>query len=171
MTVIKQVTDVEGDLYYCWSSGDTVTYWTRGKLENGVTTYTLTEKTNVASFVYNNATYYYSQESQTANNTTYYEFLSIDGDAYWTQTTNNESTSIYAAPGGINVATVTIQSAAHVYWATESGLVSGITGASGIETASESNIGWVFQLGENEYASNGKIWVQLGNPREDWIVI
>lgn len=171
MTVIKQVTDVEGDLYYGWSSGTTVMYWTRGKLENGVTTYTLTEKTNIASFVYNNATYYYSQEKRTVDGTDYYEYLNVDGDAYWTKTVSSGSTDIYAAPGGINVTTVTIQTTDHVYWATESGSVSGITGAADTTTASASNIGWVYQLGENEYASNGSIWVQLGSPREDWIVI
>lgn len=172
MTVIKQVTDVEGDLYYGWSSDTTIQYWTRGKLENGVTTYTLTEKTDVASFVYNNATYYYSQESRTVDGTTFYEFLSVDGDAYWTTTTTNgQNQNIYAAPAGIQVATVTIKTTDHVYWAVESDSVSGITGTSETETASDSNIGWVYQLGENEYASNGKIWVQLGNPREDWIII
>lgn len=33
------------------------------------------------------------------------------------------------------------------------------------------NIGHVYQIGEEEYASNGSIWVQLGSPKEDWIVI
>lgn len=34
-----------------------------------------------------------------------------------------------------------------------------------------SNIGHVYQIGENEYASNGQIWVKLGAPTEDWIVL
>lgn len=33
------------------------------------------------------------------------------------------------------------------------------------------NSGYVYQIGENEYASNGQIWVKLGSPVEDWIII
>lgn len=177
MEVIKQVTDVEGDLYYGWSSDSTnVTYWTRGKLENGVTAYRLELYSGATSFEYNNTTYYLTGDTKSVTvgttTTTYFEFLSIDGDAYWaTASSANKSAKISTTPGGTEVTTVTIASAKDVYWATESGTVSSITGASGTETASKFNIGHVYQLGENEYASNGKIWVQLGNPREDWIVI
>jgi hypothetical protein len=38
-------------------------------------------------------------------------------------------------------------------------------------TAAESNTGHVYQIVENEYASNGNIWVKLGAPTEDWIVL
>ena len=37
--------------------------------------------------------------------------------------------------------------------------------------ANEDNSGHVYQIGENEYASNGQIWVKLGSPVEDWIII
>ena len=37
--------------------------------------------------------------------------------------------------------------------------------------ADEANSGHVYQIGENEYASNGQIWVKLGSPVEDWIII
>lgn len=33
------------------------------------------------------------------------------------------------------------------------------------------NSGHVYQIGENEYASNGTIWVKLGAPTENWIVL
>lgn len=33
------------------------------------------------------------------------------------------------------------------------------------------NSGHVYQIGENEYASNGQIWVKLGSPVEDWIIL
>lgn len=42
--------------------------------------------------------------------------------------------------------------------------------ASAIEAAT-GNSGHVYQIGENEYASNGTIWVKLGSPVEDWIII
>lgn len=38
-------------------------------------------------------------------------------------------------------------------------------------TASSENNGHVYQLGEEEYASNGHMWVQLGSPKTDWIVL
>lgn len=38
-------------------------------------------------------------------------------------------------------------------------------------TASSANNGHVYQLGEEEYASNGNMWVQLGSPKTDWIVL
>jgi hypothetical protein len=37
--------------------------------------------------------------------------------------------------------------------------------------ASPDNSGHVYQIGENEYASNGQIWVKLGSPVEDWIIL
>ena len=37
--------------------------------------------------------------------------------------------------------------------------------------ASPDNSGHVYQIGENEYASNGTIWVKLGSPVEDWIIL
>ena len=39
-----------------------------------------------------------------------------------------------------------------------------------IDANSENN-GHVYQLGEEEYASNGNMWVQLGSPKTDWIVL
>lgn len=38
-------------------------------------------------------------------------------------------------------------------------------------TASPENNGHVYQIGEEEYASNGNMWVQLGSPKTDWIVL
>lgn len=38
-------------------------------------------------------------------------------------------------------------------------------------TASSANNGHVYQIGEEEYASNGNMWVQLGSPKTDWIVL
>ena len=37
--------------------------------------------------------------------------------------------------------------------------------------ANDTNSGHVYQIGENEYASNGTIWVKLGSPVEDWIIL
>ena len=39
-----------------------------------------------------------------------------------------------------------------------------------IDANSENN-GHVYQLGEEEYASNGNMWIQLGSPKTDWIVL
>lgn len=37
--------------------------------------------------------------------------------------------------------------------------------------ATSDNSGHVYQIGENEYASNGTVWVKLGSPVEDWIIL
>lgn len=39
-----------------------------------------------------------------------------------------------------------------------------------IDANSENN-GHVYQIGEEEYASNGNMWIQLGSPKTDWIVL
>ena len=38
-------------------------------------------------------------------------------------------------------------------------------------TANSENNGHVYQIGEEEYASNGLMWVQLGTPKSNWITI
>jgi hypothetical protein len=46
-----------------------------------------------------------------------------------------------------------------------------VTTGSNATIAAVGNAGHVYQIGENEYASNGQIWVKLGSPVEDWIII
>ena len=46
-----------------------------------------------------------------------------------------------------------------------------VTKTSSATVAAEGNAGHVYQIVENEYASNGTIWVKLGAPTEDWIVL
>jgi hypothetical protein len=48
-------------------------------------------------------------------------------------------------------------------------IVSGSTGT--VVVASDKNNGWVYQLNEDEYASNGYIWVQLGSADQEWVII
>lgn len=38
-------------------------------------------------------------------------------------------------------------------------------------TASSYNNGHVYQIGDKEYASNGITWVELGSPKDEWIVL
>lgn len=51
----------------------------------------------------------------------------------------------------------------------ECGTINSSTGSS-VE-ANDSNNGWVYQIGKDEYASNGLIWVKLGSAENDWLVI
>lgn len=37
--------------------------------------------------------------------------------------------------------------------------------------AENGNNGWVYQISDDEYASNGLIWVQLGSPDNEWVII
>lgn len=46
-----------------------------------------------------------------------------------------------------------------------------VNSAPSATVAATGNAGHVYQIGENEYASNGQIWVKLGSPVEDWIIL
>ena len=51
----------------------------------------------------------------------------------------------------------------------QKGTINSSTGST--VTAGDSNNGWVYQIDEDEYASNGMIWVQLGSAENEWIII
>lgn len=46
-----------------------------------------------------------------------------------------------------------------------------ISAGANATVAAADNTGHVYQIVENEYASNGTIWVKLGAPTENWIVL
>lgn len=181
LSVTEQVADVEGRLFYHWVSKN-CDYWTLGPIREGVYTYTLTKQENTKQFTYKGDVYYQASAGQTNNKTPY---MNTDGDTFWVDADNklyltaSSDTSI----GSID----STMTAKDVYFATQSEstlTAEEVKGASAQLQASDgtnvsdgkdgykpSNKGHVYQLGEEEYASNGTIWVQLGSPKEDWIVI
>ena len=53
----------------------------------------------------------------------------------------------------------------------EKGTINSLLDPSRVIFADNTNNGHVYQIVEDEYASNGLIWVQLGSPDNEWIVI
>ena len=163
--------DVEGDTYMFWADASAKTqpstgYWLRDPFQNGSMTYTLSStKANI--LIYNQENYY--ETSTVVNNRT--QYLSLDGKDIWVNETDVYETS----DSTTKLTTTPTPAGAHdVYFFTESTKLKDVTQASGPGNAVQalpSNKGHVYQLGEEEYASNGTIWVQLGSPKEDWIVI
>lgn len=167
--------DIEGDTYYHWTSSTakvTANYWTRGDFVNGAKTYTKSEST-ANTFVYNEETYYQTGETvDTPSNRT--KYLTLDGDVLWV----DDSKYIYATSASetkVQADAVTLTFDTEVVFFTETGKLEKVTSSGSpekaVDTSTKSNKGHVYQLGEEEYASNGTIWVQLGSPKEDWIVI
>lgn len=162
--VIKSLTDIEGDLYYGWGTSTEIEFWTRGQLENGVMSYTKTDY-NVEYFQFDGEVYYDGEEGSPDG--TKLKCMSVSGDVLWVDSDKN----IYV----LSTDTTSIASAewkqGDAYTFKENARVTGVTGTATLEQAADHNKGHVYQLGEEEYASNGTIWVKLGSPKEDWIVI
>lgn len=172
--------DIEGDTYFYWSStakGAPTGVWTRGDFANGTKTYTKSQFTaNI--FVYGGETYYETGETAIVQNVERTKYLTLDGDILWVDT-DNYIYETSASTTKVQTDAVTLDSDSEVVFFTEdkttlsdvlnSGKAEKATNGNGSDI--KSNKGHVYQLGEEEYASNGTIWVQLGSPKEDWIVI
>lgn len=172
--------DIEGDTYFYWSStakGAPTGVWTRGDFANGTKTYTKSQFTaNI--FVYGGETYYETGETAIVQNVKRTKYLTLDGDILWVDT-DNYIYETSASTTKVQTDAVTLDRDSEVVFFTEdkttlsdvlnSGKAEKATNGNGSDI--KSNKGHVYQLGEEEYASNGTIWVQLGSPKEDWIVI
>lgn len=163
--------DVEGDTYFLWTSTATgaLRYWTRGDFANGTKFYNVS-KDKAETFTYKTETYY--QTGETSNSRT--KYLTLDGDVLWVEPIADTKTGyIYATSASntkVQEGTVTLTPDRELYLFTEAGTFTTVV-KSGASRPASGHSGEVYQLGDEEYASNGTIWVQLGSPKEDWIVI
>ena len=181
LSPIGTAADFEGDVYYGWQIDDQQ-IWTDSLVLNSASTqYTRGEGTVVKCVVYNDV-YYFTTEQVTDDKTI---LESISGHQIKISTNDLQTT----APGRIDVYdgeitgdgyiieytaysftiiptndTVDVHHNHTIIYASDgTKLVDG--------TTIPDNSGHVYQIGENEYASNGQIWVKLGSPVEDWIII
>lgn len=163
--------DVEGDTYFLWTSTATgaLRYWTRGDFANGTKFYNVS-KDKAETFTYKTETYY--QTGETSNSRT--KYLTLDGDVLWVEPIADTKTGyIYATSASntkVQEGTVTLTPDRELYLFTEADTFTTVV-KSGASRPASGHSGEVYQLGDEEYASNGTIWVQLGSPKEDWIVI
>ncbi len=181
LSPIGTAADFEGDVYYGWQISDQQ-IWTDSLVLNSASTqYTRGEGAVVKCVVYNDVCYFTTE--QEIDGKTILEAISghqikvdttdlsnpapdrinvydgeIVGDGYILEYTAYSFTPI------LDNATVSVYHAHIIIYASDGTKV--VDG-----TTIPDNSGHVYQIGENEYASNGQIWVKLGAPVEDWIII
>lgn len=161
-TIQQKAYDILKETMYGWGTADGSgnVYWTHESTGEELSpVYTKGDKTDVECLIYQDDVYYF-------NSTNVYEnldgdFLYKNGEKYYLDSTHNQEAS--------GVTTNTYHGYKFIKIA-DTVLTLNTPESYGI-SASPDNIGWVYQIGEEEYASNGSIWVQLGSPKEDWIVI
>lgn len=172
--------DLEEDLYYGWSAENT-DFWTDSTtLKSTTTIYDRSDSTTtIVGVKWNNSTYYLESEAQGVADAGII-LVDINGnkiivDDIWSYN-NNDSIGVYPYNDeGIYSEDDLLGQGKFVkytaYQFTEKKNTYSTTHEYTIIPASPDNSGHVYQIEDNEYASNGTIWVNLGSPLEDWIVI
>lgn len=161
------------DIYYGWgATADSILFWTdTPTLTSTSTQYGVTTPTAVKKLVLNGEDYYIADRTVPAG----------DGLSQWENISGkvvycNETTSkVYSEDqedpeyelGVAEIVTYEAYDFAPLV-ASDKYTVSNIASA---DVATEGTTGHVYQIEENEYASNGTIWVKLGAPTENWIVL
>lgn len=161
------------DIYYGWGvTSDSILFWTdTPTLTSTSTQYSATLQTTVKKLVLNGEDYYIADRTVPAG----------DGLSQWENISGkvvycNETTSkVYSEDqedpeyelGVAEIVTYEAYDFAPLV-ASDKYTVSNIASA---DVATEGTTGHVYQIEENEYASNGTIWVKLGAPTENWIVL
>ena len=161
------------DIYYGWgATADSILFWTdTPTLTSTSIQYGVTAPTSVKKLVLNGEDYYIADRTVPAG----------DGLSQWENISGkvvycNETTSkVYSEDqedpkyelGVAEIVTYNAYDFAPLS-ASDKYTVSDVASAT---VAAADNAGHVYQIGENEYASNGIIWVKLGAPTENWIVL
>ena len=174
---IGTFSDLAGNIYYGWENENGDVFYTDSLVLNGLTQqYNRGSDTyEMRSLEYNGDMYYLTTASPIADDDEQqaYEnvsgemiyinsaYLDFDNGAYIGEVADQEGVAIGTAIGYVY----------NAYTFTEAIDPIPVTHAHTIITASASNSGHVYQIGENEYASNRQIWVKLGSPVEDWIIL
>lgn len=150
------------DVYYGWGTSlNDIRFWTDTTTVNSHTSqYDKGKETDIKAYEFNGKLYYPTG--------TEYEYESIDGEVVYIN-----ANKVYAAKDftktHIGVATEVAYTGCE--FSIKSSPIALQNTTSETITASPNNSGYVYQIGENEYASNGQIWVKLGSPVEDWIIL
>lgn len=174
---IGTAVDLEGDLYYGWSAENT-NFWTDSTtLKSSTTIYDRSEIT-IVGVNWNDSTYYPESEAQGVadqgvilvdlkNSKIIVDNLSYNNADPITVYPYDEG-GVYSDSDSLGQGEF-VKYTAYQFTAKES--TYSTPNEYTVITASPDNSGHVYQIGENEYASNGQIWVKLGSPVEDWIIL
>ncbi len=166
--------DLVGDLYYGWST-EGVVFWTDSSiLHNESTQYDRSDPVMVWGIEYKD-NFYFPANATPAEGDSYIELQNSNGDSIFISansypTSPSNYYSIYNSEGSEIGTGLGFQYTGYTF--TEAvGHHYPINHHRTVIQANETNSGHVYQIGENEYASNGQIWVKLGSPVEDWIIL
>lgn len=151
------------DVYYGWGTSlEDIRFWTdTTTVNNSTTQYDKGVQMDVTAYEFIDKLYYPTG--------TEYEYESIDGEVVYITDNKVYETDDFTKTSIGDATEVTYIGYAFAE-KTENIALNEDTTSETI-TASPDNSGHVYQIGENEYASNGQIWVKLGSPVEDWIII
>lgn len=161
------------DIYYGWgATADSILFWTdTPTLTSTSIQYGVTAPTSVKKLVLNGEDYYIADRTvPTGDGLSQWE--NISGKVvYCNETTSKVYSEDQEDPkyelGVAEIVTYDAYDFAPLS-ASDKYTVSDVASAT---VAAAGNAGHVYQIVENEYASNGNIWVKLGAPTENWIVL
>ena len=150
------------DVYYGWGTSlYDIRFWTdTTTVTSGTSQYDKGEQLSVTAYEFNNKLYYPTETKD--------KYESVDGEVVYIKENQVYQTADSQTSLG-HASEVSYKGYAFKEKTSKIALKAGTNSES--IPASPDNSGHVYQIGENEYASNGQIWVKLGSPVEDWIII
>lgn len=151
------------DVYYGWGTSlNDIRFWTDTPTVNSDTTqYDKGAGTSITAYEFNGILYY---PTETDN-----KYESIGGQVVYIKGRKVYETEDFTETSIGDATEVTYTG--YAFTEKTPKIILNKNTTSETITASPDNSGHVYQIGENEYASNGQIWVKLGSPVEDWIII
>lgn len=151
------------DVYYGWGTSlEDIRFWTDTTTVNSNTPqYDKGGQTEITAFEFNDKLYYPTGTKG--------KYESIDGEVVYIADNKVYETDDFTKTSIGDAIEVTYIGYAFAEKTEKIVLEENTTSETII--AAPDNSGHVYQIGENEYASNGQIWVKLGSPVEDWIIL
>lgn len=155
--------EFDTDVYYGWGTSlEDIRFWTDTTAVNSSTLqYDKGASMDVTAYEFKDKLYYPTG--------TEYEYESIDGQVVYIKDDKVYETEDFTKTSIGDATDVTYTG--YAFTEKTPKIILNEDTTSETITASPDNSGHVYQIGENEYASNGQIWVKLGSPVEDWIII
>lgn len=168
--------DLEGDLYYGWSIEGNE-FWTESSsLDSESTQYVQSGPISVQGIEYNKDFYYPANAMPVGDDFQYAELKNLKGNSIFIPAgaipiNAGRDYPVYSSQDDVTGIGTGIGFYYKRYRFSENEAPQTISHTHTAIQANETNSGHVYQIGENEYASNGQIWVKLGSPVEDWIIL
>lgn len=178
---IGTAVDLEGDVYYGWQIGS-YQIWTDSLFLNSASTqYTREDDETTVRCVVYKGVYYFTTEQVDGDKTILEEVAGHQIKVYTTDLQREAPSYIDVYDGELTGEGYIMEYTAYRFTASPDIIVSVrhnhaiIYASDGTKVVDDvtipDNSGHVYQIRENEYASNGQIWVKLGSPVEDWIIL